>query len=517
MPIFSHSPLEAVRKAQYAGSWYAADPQMLRGQLTEYLQSARKSREGGNPTNDAAPAQDERVLAIIAPHAGYMFSGSTAAYGYETATALKPKRIFILGPSHHAALHGIALPAAETFETPLGNLSVDTQLISHLKSYPLFSVRPDIHKIEHSLEMQLPWVKQTFGDVEIVPLIVGTLQDESEIRALAEILKSYVTRDDLIVVSSDFTHFGPRYGYTPFHDHIRQKVEQLDREAFQCLSQCQLSEFLDFHARTQDTICGFFPCAVLCAMLPAGAQGALLKYSTSQDTAAEDKDNSVSYLAIAFRGKSWPEAPAVTHAGSDPIALTDAEKRSLVKLARETLELYVHKREVLNPTKEASIQLTPALRQCRGAFVTLYTKAAGNAGGRLIHSDKELRGCIGNIWPVRPLYEAVVENAVAACCRDPRFGPVAPDELHSIELEISVLTAPRRIDSYKDIVLGTDGIILSKHDRQAVFLPIVPLEFGWDLKETLSQLSLKAGLRDRDWENGARFEVFRSLSIEEDH
>lgn len=512
MPFFSQSPLEAIRKAQYAGSWYESDAAVLREQLNGFLERAKSGLATAAPYS---VSDQEAPLAIIAPHAGYMFSGATAAFSYQCARSPKIKRVFLLGPSHHAAVQGVALPAAEIFETPLGNLPVDTQTILQLKSYPLFSVRPDVHRVEHSLEMQLPLIRQTFGEIKIVPLIIGLLQDEAEIRLVAETLKNYVGRDDLVVVSSDFTHFGPRYGYTPFHNDVRENVEKLDREAFHCLSRCELGSFIEFYRRTEDTICGLFPCAVLCALLPEGAHGSLLRYATSQDTATEDKDNSVSYLAIAFHGKQWPETPAKYT--SQAIDLSRAEKQTLLKIARQSLELYVRERQTFNPQAQGDIELTAALRRPRGAFVTLYKTGSGSYGGRLVHEDKELRGCIGTIWPVRPLYEAVVENAIASSTRDYRFGAVTEAELAQIRLEISVLTPPQRVPSYRDIVLGSDGIVLSKHDRQAVFLPFVATEFGWDLKQTLQQLSLKAGLHENDWQTGAQFDLFQSISIAEEH
>jgi AmmeMemoRadiSam system protein B/AmmeMemoRadiSam system protein A len=525
MPSFAQFPLEGVRRPQYAGSWYEADSQRLTNQIRDYLEQAKNVLDAGKTPEDGSPedhtamnaaSNKADVLAVIAPHAGFMFSGKTAAYSYESARSKPVKRVFLLGPSHHVSLHGVALPQAVTFETPLGNLQVDKETIAELSSYPMFSVQPEIHRVEHALEMQLPFIRQTFGEVKLVPLIIGTLHDESEVRLIAEVLKGYVSGDDIVVVSSDFTHYGPRYGYSPFKSDMRANIEKLDREAFKHLSEKDLSGFLDFEERTHDTICGFFPCAVLCAMLPPDANASLLKYSTSQDMAEEDKDNSVSYLAINFRGTRWPEQPCKRMTAEESVRLSDSEKRSLLNIARKTLEAWVRDEKTLNVESTGGVNITPAMRQCFGAFVTLYKKSkrGDTVVERTVHPDRELRGCIGNIWPVRPLFQTVADNAVSACSKDYRFSPVKPAELKDIEIEISVLTPPRRVSSYKDIELGKDGIILSKNDHQAVFLPFVPTEFGWDLPETLRQLSLKAGLKDSDWQN-ANYDLFQSLSIEE--
>jgi AmmeMemoRadiSam system protein B/AmmeMemoRadiSam system protein A len=489
--------LEGTRRSQYAGSWYESDPLKLSKQLQSYLQKAERDLESG------LVGTDNPMLAIISPHAGYMFSGSTAAYSYESARHQAPKRIFLLGPSHHVALHGVALPQAVSFETPLGNLEVDKETIEHLKSYPLFGIQPEVHRVEHSLEMQLPYIKEAFGDVQIVPLVVGQLRDESEVRLIAEVLKGYVRSDDLIVVSSDFTHYGPRYDYEPFDSDVRANIEKLDKEAFQYLSHADVQGWLDFEARTHDTICGFYPCAVLCAMLPQDASARLLKYSTSQDIVRDDQNNSVSYLAVEFSGTHWPENPRQNISADEAISFSEAEKKTLLEIARRSLELYIRQGKAFNAQK-AGLPITPALKQCFGAFVTLYKGPT-----------KNLRGCIGSIWPVRQLWQTITENAISSATKDYRFEPVEPGELDHLEIEISVLTPPRRAASYKDIVLGRDGIILSKNDRQSVFLPFVPTEFGWTLEETLRELALKAGLHADDWRQGAQFDLFQSVSIEE--
>lgn len=511
MPSNAHIPLSAIRQPLYAGSWYESDAERLQKQLAGFLSdAANKSAQRDSQTD---PQED--LLAVIAPHAGYIFSGKTAAFAYQAAREQKIKRVFLLGPSHHLPLNGIALPASSAFATPLGNLEVDIEAVEELSHYPLFTVAPEIHRVEHSLEMQLPFIRLALGPVKIIPLVVGILTSLEEIRLAASILQQHIERGDLIVVSSDFTHFGPRYGYQPFKDNAPEKILQLDYEGFDHLARKDLEGFVNFENETQATICGFFPCAILCALLPPSARARLLSHATSRDVMPEDRDNSVSYLAAEFRGQPWPEDLLKTATASDVIQLSEKDRDTLITLARNTLESYVRERRLPHP-EEHGIKVGEALKPCFGAFVTLYKKvAAGSHSRALVRQDKELRGCIGSIWPVKPLYKAVTENAIAACSRDYRFSPVQADELSLIEIEISILTPPRRVRSHLDIVLGRDGIILSKHERQSVFLPFVPLEFGWDLPQTLTQLSLKAGLGPDAWQEGARFEVFQAQSVEE--
>lgn len=509
-PFWIQPTADSRRRTKYAGSWYEGNSSKLKLEIEKYISEAGTSPEAESNRKlhtSSAPVTAD-VLAIVSPHAGFMFSGPTAAYAYKTAQQRKISRIFLLGPSHHIAFRGAGLPAAIVFVTPLGDLEVDKELVSELKTYPLFSVQADVHAVEHSLELQLPFIKHCFGDAKIVPIVIGQLADPTEARLIGQVLKNFLQPDDLIVVSSDFTHYGPRYGYIPFgySEDTFDRVSKMDGEAFTHLAKLDLDGFADFLARTNDTICGMYPCQVLLSMLPSGAHGSLLKYATSRDSSMEDKENSVSYLSIVFSGASWTKPQASS--GSELAVLTENEKQSLLTLARKTIEIYV--KENRKPSiEELSITLTPTLKECFGVFVTLNKKSIAKAQDE----HKELRGCIGSIYPTQALYKGVQENAIAACSRDYRFSPVEASELNDIEIDINVLTPPKRIASYNDIVVGRDGVILSKGGAQSVFLPQVATEWGWNLQEMLSQLSLKAGLRRDDWREGAKFDVFQSTEF----
>lgn len=506
----------------YAGSWYDANGDRLSAQLNTFLAQASPiiDRTSTTVLIDEQPDLENPVLAIVVPHAGYMFSGQTAAYSYKAAAKQEIKRIILLGPSHHVGFPGLALPENTTFATPVGNLNVDLETVYELKDYPLFALRPNVHNVEHSLEMQLPFIHQVFGPVKIVPIVVGTLKGESEINLAAKILQRYIKDGDLIIVSSDFTHYGPRYGYNPFVGNVKETVQKLDAEAYHYLSKLDLEGFVSFQERTKDTICGFYPLTLLMALLPKTTKATLLKYWTSQDTKHEDKDNSVSYLSIAFSGTPWKKTTSEDTSAKDHISLTHSDQTSLLKLARWTIESYVRKGKA--PTlDEVELTITKPMQQVLGTFVTLHkhlspTKIIHSAPIHTsLHHARELRGCIGHIWPIKPLYQAIMENAVSACSHDYRFTSVREDELSDIHIEISVLTPPKRIASYSDIVLGRDGIILLKDGYQSVFLPCVPIEFGWDLKQTLEQLSHKAGLELSSWQAGAKFDVFQTVVFEE--
>jgi len=365
---------------------------------------------------------------------------------------------------------------------------------------------------EHSLELQLAFIRKIFGNVKIVPILFGNSEDLFESRFMASKIAEHLCDDDLIVVSSDFTHIGPRYGFTPFPSQNLSELERLDMEAFSCLQKPDLETFLSFFLRTGDTICGVYAIAALLGLLPSDCEGVLLDYRTSQEQAPEEKENSVSYLSIAFTcDRSWSQIRSEIAAKEQTqTCLTDAEKVSLLKVARITLESYVLDGKVpaVDELIKNNVALTDKLVSPHGAFVTLYKKD-------VVAQESKLRGCIGNILPTKPLYQAVIDNTVASCSRDYRFNPVHPSELANLELEISVLTPPKRIHAAKEIRLGEDGILLHVGEHQSVFLPQVATEYGWTLEETLEQLSLKAGLERSAWKRNARFEVFQTESLHE--
>jgi len=507
------------RPLKFAGSWYEADPKKLAVQIDGYNEAARPKT--------LALEKDltgQEVLAIVAPHAGYTFSGPTAACSYQPPLGKKIKRVFLLGPSHYKGFSGAAVTADKSFATVFGDLQVDTDTVNQLKHDHEFQELSEVHRNEHSLEMQLAFIKKDLGDVKIVPILIGRLDDASDARYLAAQIKSHLHDGDLIVVSSDFTHYGPRYGYTPFGVKIDGNVKKLDMEAFSYLKKNDLEGFFAFYQRTEDTICGVYGLAVLLALLPEDAVGHLIDYRTSRDSVVEDDSNSVSYLAIVFSAAHGWNVHKESSQNLD--GLTEDDKQSLLRLARGTLEHYVSggKAPDFGTVSAAGhINLNAQLKRPQGVFVTLFRLLPENLKGKRginttsgARDGKELRGCIGYIMPVKPLYQAVMENTMSACSKDLRFEPVEPGELKDIEIEISVLTVPKKVASYKDIRVGTDGVLLYCQGRQSVFLPHVATEFGWDLDETLSQLAHKAGLPRLAWQSpGARFEVFQAISMEE--
>lgn len=487
------------RPLKFAGTWYQSDPAGLTAIIDGYLQEAKTSSVASKLKDSLAHGQ--KLLAIVAPHAGYSYSGRTAACSYLAAQNKGIKRVFLFGPSHYKGFRGAGLTSDKCFATVYGDLQIDKAVVQDLKDNLLFSDQTLAHHNEHSLELQLAFIKSTLGDVEIVPVLLGHLETEKEARLIANAIGRHLQDGDLIVVSSDFTHIGPRFGYEPFKSDIKASLKALDMEAVSYLEKNDLDGFFGFYKKTDDTICGVYALSVLLALLPAQSRGTLLDYRTSQDFCQEQEDSSVSYMSILFGSETgWSEL----HGKQDEL-LNQTEQEVLIKLARHTLNDFV-----LKGVKDNFLEFKSSARLKRpsGAFVTLYERQSPDA-------KRSLRGCIGYVLPVKSLEQTVMENTIAAASMDPRFEPVSKEELEKLEIEITVLSPPRTVASYKDIRIGTDGILLKASGRQSVFLPHVATEYGWTLEETLRQLSQKAGLAPDAWQKNARFEVFQGQSIEE--
>ncbi|KAL1707359.1 MEMO1 family [Schizophyllum commune] len=297
---WSRSRQKDVRAASHAGSWYTNDGDELNEQLDAWLAAVE-------PTEDPYPIKGSK--AVIAPHAGYSYSGPAAAWAYKSIDTTGIKRVFVLGPSHHIYLDGCALSRCKEYATPIGNLPLDLETISELGNTGKFEYL-DINddEAEHSLEMHLPYVRKIFqGDIRIVPIMVGAINERTE-KEFGALLEPYLAQPDTFcVVSSDFCHWGTRFQYTfyypspsaesglklsrsepPSQNHpIHESITRLDREAMDILTippgkaSTAHPEFVRYLSRTKNTICGRHPIGVLF--------GAIAKLEETQGTEATVK------------------------------------------------------------------------------------------------------------------------------------------------------------------------------------------------------------------------------------
>ena len=454
-----------VRPAAVAGLFYSAGRTALAAEVSACLDGVPPARAAGV----CAPK------AIVAPHAGYVYSGPVAAHAYARLAPLAGRvtRVVLLGPTHRVALRGLAAPSAEAFETPLGRVPLDRGALARLGDLPQVVTSDAAHAHEHSLEVQLPFLQQVLGSQgwSLVPLAVGDASTDE----VAEVLERLWGGDEtLVVVSSDLSH------YLPYREAAATDRATVDRIVA-----------LDAAGLDHEQACGATPInGLLRVARRRGLAPRLLDLRNSGDTAG-DRSRVVGYAAIAFEpagdaSASRRDTDTAANAGDDDARLGAA----LLGQARRAIA------EALGQPVGPAAPAHGALAERGATFVTLRT-----AG--------ELRGCIGTLEARRPLADDVRMHALAAAFRDPRFAPLRADEFDALEIEVSVLGEPEPLpalseaDACAALRPGIDGVVLEWRGHRATFLPQV-----WDdLPEPrafLAALNRKAGLPPDHWASDLR-------------
>ncbi len=480
------SDFDNIHKPAFAGQFYPASTEALQHDVMKYL-----------CVSEAEIAVPGTVRAFVVPHAGYQYSGATAGKAYSLLEGAREdiKRVVLLAPSHYICMHGVSVGNYESYSTPLGRIKVDVNACRELlEADALFRGREDAHRHEHSLEVQLPFLQQLLPDFQVVPIVCGNLTKDDIVRLSKALRNKLFDRETLWVTSSDFTHFGASFGYVPFQQNIPERLRELDQRAINFILDLDFTGFVDFVEETGATICGRFPIALLLAVLnenPEQLQGELVEYTTSGELTG-DYTHCVSYASIVFFEKSEAEVEEV-QAATD--MLSEADKKMLLKEARASIAERLGLKEGRLAEDD---NLSPVLHKPGACFVSL-------------HIDGELRGCVGSLESEEPLYQNVRRNACNAAFGDFRFAPLSAAEYSQIEIEISVLTPARQIESLNEFNVGQHGIILQKGLHRAVFLPQVASEHGWDRETTLSHLAVKAGLSADDWRRDSKFYVFEAI------
>ena len=459
-----------VRPATQANRFYTGDARELSEEVDSFLAQHRGA------------TIYHHVAAVIVPHAGYYFSGRVAASAYMSVPADQPyKRIFLLGPSHHEWLDGASVNTeADYYATPLGNVKVDRETARSISDADsVFSYQPKAHDREHCLEVQLPFLQRRLGDVPpIVPIIIST-NDFNKLKRIAHVLKPYFTEENLFVISSDFSH------YPSYEDAC--EVDALTGKAIETGSVEAFIAALEQNARSgkrnlATSACGELAIATLMLMMDGSYEVKHLMYQNSGDADNHDHSRVVGYHSFAIVRKS--------DAG---FALSDDEKRLLKEIALTSIKDSLAGKEISH-----SSPLTTHLSAKCGAFVSL-------------HKHGRLRGCIGHFGEDIPLHEIVAEMARAAAFEDPRFMPVTADELADIDIEISVLTPMRRIESLDEFELHRHGIYIRKGYRSGTFLPQVADEVNWTKEEFVSHCAQdKAGIGWDGWKD-AELYVYEAI------
>jgi len=464
-----------VRPATQANRFYTGDARELSEEVDSFLALHR------------GDAKYQNMAALIVPHAGYYYSGNVAASAYMAIDAKKQyKRIFLLGPSHHEWLDGASVNTeAEYYATPLGNVKVDHETVVALTTTDsVFHYKPEVHDREHCLEVQLPFLQRRFAMHKqevppIVPIIIST-NDYDKLKRMAEALKPYFTDENLFVISSDFSHYPSYEDACEVDARTGKAIETGDVEEFIAIINANAqSGKRNLHTNA----CGEFAIITLMLMLDNEYEVRHLMYQNSGDISGEH-DRVVGYHSFAVLRKN-----------STSFTLSDADKKALKEIAFNSIRDSLDGKPIAQPIINSKLLI---LNSKCGAFVSL-------------HKHGHLRGCIGHFGEDYPLHEIVAEMARAAAFEDPRFMPVTHDELNDLDIEISVLTPMRRIQSLDEFELHRHGIYIKKDYRSGTFLPQVADEVNWTKEEFVGHCSQdKAGLGWDGWRD-AELYVYEAI------
>lgn len=456
------------REAVWAGRFYPADSATLTADLARLCGQARQGAF-------AKPA-GQTLKALILPHAGYIYSGPTAAHAALVLEKNQFDKVILLGPDHRIGLLNGGISDTDSYRTPLGSIALHADAGRLLQQKELFRPIRGAEDTEHSLEVILPFLQYLIGDFALVPVVLGPGSSEPITSALEPLLNPKT----LLVVSSDLSH------YLPYRE-----AESRDQRTISHILGLDAQSL----AKNDNSACGSFPLQVLINLARRqNWKPVLLHYANSGDTAG-DRDRVVGYAAIAFYG----DTTNMDNKNDTAHAISAEQGKILLTLVRLTIAHRLGLSVAADERKKNEDQMRDRIfQQDRGTFVTL-------------HRHGQLRGCIGTIAPVESIATGIRRNAVNAAFGDPRFPPLTSSEFNEIDIEVSILTDPQPLayTDGKDLLAklrpNVDGVILRDGMAGSTFLPQV-----WEqlprTEDFLSHLCQKAGLSPNAWQSG-RLEV----------
>jgi MEMO1 family protein len=471
---------------QVAGGFYPADPGELRTMVQGFLDAA----------HTAGAEKDRDIVGILTPHAGYPYSGPVAGESFRAVMGRDYGTVVVMALSHRRRAEKAAVLDRPAYDTPLGSIPIDRDTVKKLAAHSdAFTTDERVFEGEHSLEVELPFVQLALPGARIVPIIVA-VADEGLTSAIGKALFDVLGRraDVLFVMSSDMSHYNPY-----------EEANRLDAHNLGLLETWRIPEWI---ASAGDGggkgMCGFLPLLSFVRMFEgydaARRKVTRLAYKNSGDTAGGRAEGVVGYGSLAFSLERGVRTEKAAAAAQEPEAkardfgpFTAQDRRSLMELAKRVVSAAAHGQRYTPETPASKV-----LTDLGAAFVTL------KKGG-------DLRGCIGHVIARIPLYRCIADVAEAAAIHDSRFDPVAPDELKDLTYEISVLTAPEPITPDK-VVVGRDGLIMSRGYNSGLLLPQVPGEWGWGREEFLMHTCRKAGMEPTCWKDPATdIKAFRAI------
>ena len=398
-----------IRNPVVAGQFYPASTSQLKAMIEELVDEK---------------ATKEEVIGLVSPHAGYIYSGPVAG---AVISKIKFKDTFvIMGPNHTGSGKPLSIMTQGKWKTPLGEVEIDSELSKQILATSSYLQEDNVaHLYEHSIEVQLPFLQYFKPDIKLVPIILAYSSGATYKEIGKEIAKAIkdLNKEVVIIASSDMTHYEP-------HESAKRK----DTQAIEAMLDLNEDELLKRVEELNISMCGYAPAvSLISAAKELGAKKAeLVRYQTSGDTSGD-------YSSV------------VGYAG---IIITKEEIHPLVKLAKETVETYVKEGKTHQPEK-----LTPKMREKAGVFVS-------------IHKLGELRGCIGTFEPQgNNVAEEIITNAISSATRDPRFPPIAPDELGDLDYSVDVLTTPEPVESKDQLDPKKYGVIVECGMRRGLLLP----------------------------------------------
>ncbi len=459
-----------------AGRFYSAHADKLEIEIASMVSEAEK-------LSGFVLDKNQKILALIAPHAGYVFSGIVAASAFMLLRNMHPrKRVFLLGSSHHTDFNGASIYNMGHYLTPFGKVKVDLELANKLiENSSVINFVSAAHAHEHSLEVMLPFLQYFWqNNFEIVPIVLAT-HSEVICRQITEELKPYFTPENLFVISTDLSHYP---GYSDAMKIDKQTIEAVATGKPEILLEnVRRSKALNI-SNLSTTMCGWTSVLSLMYLTEnrEGVQYHPILYQNSGDAHLYgDTDRVVGYQSMVVTQSNT----------SKTFSLNQKEKELLLEIAKKAIHNYKSKKE----SERIDLQKLPdSLTKPAGAFVSVYVQ-------------KKLRGCIGQLQSGnRPLAEIVADVAVSAAFRDSRFAPITTEELESMHIEISVLTPLQRITRADEIILGKHGIFIKKENHTGTFLPQVAENTNWSVEEFLGNCSKnKAGLGWEGWKDAELF------------
>lgn len=469
-----------IRKPAVAGAFYPGNPGELTRLIAELYAQAGKRTISGHP------------VALVAPHAGYPYSGLTAAKAYKQLEGEQYDTVVVISPSHTVFFKGSSVFAGAGYETPLGLVETDRELVEKIASINPSNVyfsnmghATGSTRGEHALEVQLPFLQVMLGNFKLVAIVMGD-QEEESVHALGETLAAALKgTNSLIVASSDLSHFHNAKVANRLDSSIRQAVERFDEELLMGTLETGKGE-----------ACGGGPiAAAIIASRRLGAGRAQFIDYTHSGEATGDFNEVVGYLSAVFLAekkaavtRELTGARAAGELRKKEERISDEDRKLLLTIAREAIRAHLAHEEYTPPERES-------LAMRKGAFVTL-------------HLHGQLRGCIGRLRSDDPLPKTIAEMAQAAAFEDPRFPELEERELDSLDIEISVLSRLARVRDMNDIQVGQDGLMIKLDWHSGLLLPQVATENGWGVVEFLEQTSLKAGLPKSSYKD-KNAEVYR--------